>query len=288
MTKRPNLLVILGAALFVIGAAIVFLVLRSSDDGESAAGNDLVPVLVATNDLAIGESGDAILASGRVVVKQVPLSERGPDAITAAASLAGQTIGAPVPEGQQVPGGSLRAPNLRSTAIEIPKGKQAVAVTVSFTSGAAGYAAAGDRINVYSIVQPDAPNATPSTVPAVGAEAAAAPDGTAALPPTPFTKLLLSNVEVLDVSTELAPRVTAAAAGDESTATATGERLGSSTLTVLLALDAQQAEQVIFATSVNQLYFTVLPKGQGESTTEGVGYGRNYPLPATSDEADDQ
>jgi Flp pilus assembly protein CpaB len=264
VTKRPNLLVVLGLALFLVGGAIVFLVVRDDNSSNSgASAKDLVPVLVATNDLTPGQSGDAVVAAGQVVVRQVPPSQRSVDAVTSTGALSGQTIVDEVHQGAQVLTSSLRQPNLRSASITIPTGKQAVAVTVDFTAGGAGYAAAGDHVNVYTVVAPNAPN-VPTGDP----------------PTTPFTKLLLSNVQILDVSDEVAPRV-AAASDTASTTDVSGQaRATGTTLTLLLALNAQQAEQIIFATSVNQLYFTVLPKGQGASNTKGVGYGTNYPVPS--------
>jgi Flp pilus assembly protein CpaB len=63
------------------------------------------------------------------------------------------------------------------TSFTIPEGKQAVAVQVPFVAGLAGYAKAGDHVNVYGNVEKGATNPIP-----------------------PATKLILPDVQVLAVT----------------------------------------------------------------------------------------
>jgi len=77
-----------------------------------------------------------------------------------------------------------------------------------------------------------------------------AKDGAAA-----FTRLVLGNVQVLDVSTEVAPRVS----GNE-------ERATGDAVTYLLALDPNEAEQVIFLAANEQVWMALA--------------GPNSPVPA--------
>ena len=108
------------------------------------------------------------------------------------------------------------------TTFTIPEGKQAVAVQVPYVSGLAGYAKAGDIVNVYGNMDEK------------GAGATLAP---------PATKLILANVQVLAV-------------------TGPGPGADSGNATYLLALDADQAEQVIFFAKNQSLWLTLVPKGQ--------------------------
>ncbi|HYH50846.1 MAG TPA: RcpC/CpaB family pilus assembly protein [Acidimicrobiia bacterium] len=108
------------------------------------------------------------------------------------------------------------------TSFTIPEGKQAVAVQLPYISGLAGYAKAGDLVNVYGNLDEK---------------------GAAATPPGPATRLLLPNVEVLAV-------------------TGPGPGIETGNATYLLALDATQAEQVIFFAKFQSLWFTLVPKGQ--------------------------
>ena len=185
MQKRPNLLVLLGLAVFVLGTAMVLLVVR--DDG--------------------GDEAVAAPRTGRVT---------------------------PAAGGGEVPGGGSVAP--APEPIAIPDGKRGVAVRTGFVPGVAGYVAAGDHVDVYASMSKQSPARV---------------------------KLVLPDVEVLDVSIEVAPRRSSAE---------DGERPSGSEVTYLLALDPVQAERVIFLTSNESLYLTLVPKGAPPVATPGRTY----------------
>jgi hypothetical protein len=176
--RRSTQMLILGLAVFVIGAGVVLVSLTGSG-GKSS------PHAVATTSTTI--------QAGTVVVPAV--------APTAPASFT------------------------------IPEGKQAVAVQVPFVGGLAGYARAGDTVNVYGNVE----------------------KGTLGSIPSPATRLLLSGVQVLAV-----------------TGPAPGTEAGNTTY--LLALDAAQAEQVVFFARFESLWLTLAPKGQKPLQTSGRTY----------------
>lgn len=119
------------------------------------------------------------------------------------------------------------------TSFTIPAGKQAVAVQVPYVSGLAGYAKAGDVVNVYGNIDEKG----------VGVD-----------PTPPVTRLLLPGVDVLAV-----------------TGPAPGSDAGNATY--LLALDAAQAEQVIFFAKFQSLWLTLVPKGQAPPPKPA---GRSY------------
>jgi len=244
--KRSNLLVIVALAVFLLGGAVVMLVLRNSDsNGGSAAAAAGVSgdetIVVATKSIDPGTSGSDLVSSGAVRVKTVPPGGRAGDAIGSTGELVGKVVSVGVKSGDQLRVSMLRSETLRSQSIHIPDGKQAVAVQLDFVPGAAGYVGPGDQVNVYANVKGD----------------------------KPFTRLLLSNVDVLDVSTEIAPR----RAADEANAP---PRASTQAVTFLLALDANQAERVICATTNDQLYATLVPKGQGPAATGGHGDGNLF------------
>lgn len=251
--KRANVLLCTGGALLVVG----LLAAASIRSDDAADAEELTPVLVARADLSAGDEGDDLLGAGKVSVVQVPADDAPADALTDRSQIQGRELAQAVPSGATLTADAVAAPPLRSASMEIPEGTQAVAFTVDFTAGGAGYIGTGDRVNVYSIIAPDSPGA----------------------PSAPRTQLLLSDVEVLDVSNEVAPRRTAA--DPDATTTSVVSRATEGQLTLLLALDAADAERAIFADSINALWFSVLPEDQGPSTTPGVTYDDNY-LPAGS------
>ena len=231
MKKTSNVLVLIGMLAFVVGAGLVVGTLRGHDT-KSARG---VPstVLVAREAIPAGTSGEDIVARKLVVSRDVSAGLRAQDAMSSTAELSGRVLAMDVAPGEQLRTSQLHAPALRAATIKIPAGMQGVAVQIPFVNGGAGYVAAGDRVNVYG------------NLPATGTETSA------------VTKIVLANVQVLDVSTEVAPRVT----GNE-------DRPTGSTVTYLLALDANQAERVIYLASNAQLWLALAD-------------GKDAPMPAT-------
>jgi Flp pilus assembly protein CpaB len=251
-------LILVGIAVFVLGGALVFVALRNNDNGSSPkASATKVSVLVATQDLKPGALGDDVLTANGVTVQQVPVSDRKAGAVTSTAALSGQILTSAVHKGDQLTSANLRAQSARAQSITIPSGKQAVAVTLPFTPAAAAYAAPGDEVNVYAVVRPGDPGAPPNA---------------------PYTQLIVSNVSVLDVSQQVAPQASDVAAAADSTGTsAEKNRTGAGSLTYLLALTPSEASKVIFTSSMNELYFTVVRHGDPASTAGATNYGNVNP-----------
>lgn len=168
--------------------------------------------------------GLAIFAIGAGVVL-VSFKDSGGGSGDSAASATTTTIQA----GTVVVNAAPAAP----TSFTIPAGKQAVAVQIPYVSGLAGYAKAGDTVNVYGNIDEKG----------VGVD-----------PAPPVTRLILPGVEVLAV-----------------TGPAPGSDAGNATY--LLALDAAQAEQVIFFAKFQSMWLTLVPKGQAPSPKPA---GRSY------------
>lgn len=129
--------------------------------------------------------------------------------------------------------GYVAPPTATPTAgFTIPPGRQAIAVQVPFEKGIAGYAKAGDHVNVYGAFKNGPANATL---------------------PNPAAKLVLANVQVLAVD---------AAAPNGGAATGTNA-------TYLLAVDASQAEQLIYLQSFESTYLTLARDDQPVLNTSG-------------------
>ena len=224
MQKRSNLLLLVGVAAFVVGAALVVSILRNDDDGAGRAADG--KVLVAAAEIPAGTSGADAISKELVTLRTVRDDVRAADALTDPSQLSGRVLDVTVAAGEQLEASALRPVALRSGAITIPPGKQGVAIQLPFVAGGAGYVGPGDLVNVYGNV-------------AAGRDA------------TPVTKLVLGNVKVLDVSNEIAPRVQ------------TGEeRAAGTNVTYLLALDPHEAERVIYIAANAQLWLA-LANGDG-------------------------
>lgn len=225
MARRNNILILLGAACFVLGAAIVFLLVDDDGDGNGVAGRPgrgeaATQVLIARERIPAGTLGSDAVAEGLVTQREVEPGELAPGAIQSTATLGNQTFAVDVEKGRQLTTATLRPAQVRGQSIAIPEGKQAVAVQLDFVPGVAGYVGVGDRINIYGVIA----------------------EGRS-------TQLLMTGVEVLDVSVEVAPR---RAAQDQEQARTTGNAI-----TYLLALDEAQTQAVIANTSFERLYMAL-------------------------------
>ena len=258
--RRTNntLVFVIGVVTAVIGAALAGLWLLRDDGGETtaSAGGGSVPVLVSRRPIPKGASGSQL--ADAVEVRHVPAITRSSDALSSVEQLVERTALTDIDEGQQVRSAFLRSRTVRAGAIAIPAGKQAVAVTVDFTAAGAGYIGPGDKVNVYAlfdragdtVVVEGRTGAAPSNAPTVAAD-----------------RLVLPGVEVLDVSQEVAPSTQAPQ--PQATGGATARPAGAATITYLLAVDADQAERLIFFTSYTRLYLTLVPADQPPSATGG-------------------
>jgi len=177
--RRSSQMLILGLAIFVIGAGVVLVSFMGSGGGK---------------DKTAASTTTTTIQAGTVLVNTAPAAP---------------------------------------TSFTIPEGKQAVALQMPFVAGLAGYAKAGDTVNIYGIVDEK---------------------GIGVQPTPPVSKLLLPGVQVLAVS-----------------APAPGTEAGNATY--LLALDAAQAEQAIFFAKFQSMWLTLVPKGQPKApATPGRTY----------------
>ncbi len=241
MRRRSNLMVVLGVAFFVVGAAIVFLVAKDDDDGVggSAAANR-ASVLVAKEDLASGQEGDSLF--DKVELKEVRLVDRAADALTSPGQLSNHLLLRGFVKGEQIVQSGLRVQSLLAQTAPIPEGFEAVAITTDFTAGGAGYVAPGDLVNLFAVF--------PLTKPIEGS-----PDLAYT---TPRVEMMLTNVMVLDVQTEVAPYRSTATTGEQAAVGTSARPAASGSLTVLLAVKAVDAEKVIFAATQASTYLSLV------------------------------
>jgi Flp pilus assembly protein CpaB len=259
--RSNNLIIVLGLLTAVVGAGLVLLLVsRGGDSGTSSgdASGDTVPVLVAKKAIPVGAAGADIGDS--VEVKQVPSVTRSSDALVSLGELADRTTSIAIAPDQQLRSAFFRQRTVRGDAIKVPDGKQAIAMKIPFTNAGGGYVGPGDRINMYALIGKQNGN----VVPLCGDGLCPTADPRSA---QATSQLVLANVEVLDVSQEVAPRTVTSVAptpGQVARTTETGDGV-----TYLLALDASQAEKAIFFDRFGEMYLTLVPKGQPDATTGG-------------------
>jgi pilus assembly protein CpaB len=223
MGKRSNLIVTLGLAVFIVGAAATYLVVRNSDSGSAPAAGK-VSVLVADKPIPAGTTGASAVNGGLVKAKGINEAAKPANALTDVSQLAGKTVTLGVSEGEILTTDQFQSAQTRIGTLKIPDGKTALAVSMGNVPGVAGFAGAGDHVNIYGLVKPgDDPKF-----------------------PQGASHLILQNIEILNVN-----GTTLAAAQGQP---------GGSGLVYLLAVDANQAERLTYMTSFEQLYFSLVAK----------------------------
>jgi Flp pilus assembly protein CpaB len=223
MGKRSNLIVTLGLAVFIVGAAATYLVVRSSDDGATSSASK-VPVLVATKPIPAGTTGTAVVTGGMIKTKGVDVASKPSTAITDASQLAGKTVTLGVAEGEVLTLDQFQAAQTRIGTLKIPDGKTALALSLNNVPGVAGFAGAGDHVNIYGVIKPDSDPKNPE-----GA-----------------VHLIMQNTEILNVN-------------GANLVAAQGQP-GGVGLVYLLAVSPIEAERLIFLSSFQQLYFSLVSK----------------------------
>lgn len=155
------------------------------------------------------------------------------DEAAAATDADGATVGELAEDAQRLP-----AP------LEVPDGHEAVAISSTYDAAVAALPAPGDRVNVYGVFQ----QGLPDELGGAGGEQADADTGV-----SKGVVRTLSGVEVLGVSG------------------ATAET-GGGTVTLVLALQPDDAERAIYLAGTEQVWFTLV--GADHEAVEGRGVTR--------------
>lgn len=223
MARRSNVIVILGLAVFIVGAAATYFLVRDPGGGSSTssvAGG--VPVLYAAENIPAGTSGSAALDAGLVKTKNVAPTAKPASALTDSTQLAGRTTTVGVAQGSVLTDDVYPLTQTRVGTVKIPDGMNAFAVNMTNVPGVAGYVGAGDHINIFGLEKPD--NGGKSS-------------------------LVLQGVEVLSVN--------------GANITPSPGQPGAPDRVFLLAVSPQQAQQLAYLTTYGTLYFSLVPKDQG-------------------------
>jgi Flp pilus assembly protein CpaB len=223
MGKRSNLIVTLGLAVFIVGAAATYLVVRNTDDGV-VAGAGKATVLVADKPIPAGTTGASAVNGGLVKNKAIDIAAKPATALTDVSQLAGKTVTLGVSEGAILTAEQFQTAQTRIGTLKIPDGKTAIAVELSNVPGVAGFAGAGDRINIYGVVKA----------------------GSDPKLPAGMAHLIMQNTEVLNVN--------------GTTLAATQGQPGGTGLLYLLAVSPAEAERLIYLSTFESLYFSLVAK----------------------------
>ena len=231
MNKKTKATMAAGFVALLVGSVGAAYLGSRQGDGQGSGGAT-VQVYAAAGPVAAGTTGSAALSDGRLVTKAVRPIERPANAVSLASEISTQVATAAIPAGTLLTTNMFAAPQTRIGTVVIPPGKRALALELEPVAGIAGFAGAGDHIDVYGVSKGEGP--TPQGV-----------------------RLVLQSVEVLNVNGTGLP-------------TAQGQP-GSPNLIYLLAVTPVDAERLIYLKEFEKLYMDLVPQGEGPVKTPGTG-----------------
>ena len=235
---RRRLLVLGAAVVAVLGVVLVLAYARGAD-ARAANRFKRVDVLVATGQIAPGESIDAARAAGKVGTAKVAREDLLDGAGADADALKGEVALVPIYPGEQLIAAKFGSSAEAAATLPIPPGKMAVSVNLTDAARVSGFLEPGSEVSVFL-------------------------NGTNPQTGQTFTRLLLPRVTVLGVgSTAPVTTTTTDEQGDPTT-----EELPRTLLTV--AVDQKEAQKVLYASSNGELAFALL-NGQSKVKSGGAG-----------------
>ena len=184
MKRQTLILVVIGVVLFVAGGAIAFVsVVNTNKNNKTPTTVSSVdtPVLVATATIQAGTTGAQMQSQGLVVLKSIPVKNYVATDLNSTASLNDVALTTSVAQGQAI---ALTNLTPSTSAFTLQPGYQGATITVPGVNGLAGYLQPGSRVDVYANVT----------------KLSSVPASQATTIPVPCTELIMTNIEVLDVS----------------------------------------------------------------------------------------
>jgi Flp pilus assembly protein CpaB len=180
---------------------------------------------VADKPIPAGTTGASAVNGGLVKNKAIDIAAKPATALTDVSQLAGKTVTLGVSEGAILTAEQFQTAQTRIGTLKIPDGKTAIAVELSNVPGVAGFAGAGDRINIYGVVKA----------------------GSDPKNPAGMAHLIMQNTEVLNVN-------------GTTLAATQGQPGNTAGLLYLLAVSPAEAERLIYLSTFESLYFSLVSK----------------------------
>jgi pilus assembly protein CpaB len=243
-----RLLAALAALLLLVVGTVVLLAYVHGADARALAGIRTVDVLVADQLIPEGTSGDEL--DGLVRTETVPAKTALDGRVTDLAALTGRVATVDLLPGEQLLAGRFARPgDLRDPGtVDVPAGLQEVSVLLEPQRAVGGRLAAGDSVGVVVSLT--------------------MADGTSA------THAVLHRVLVTQVQGAPTP-VDPAAQQDPETASS-GTPAPSASLMITLAVNAAQAEAVVFGIEHGTLWLSLEPDGADTGGTDVITPGNIY------------
>jgi len=247
-----NWRVLVAVAAVVLAGAAAYLSYEYAHKADSRAEKNVqtVNVLVAKSDISKGTTAAQALDSGLISTKAVARGVLPPTVVQNATDLTNKIAVSSIAKGQFIVGSSFVEPAQVDTfAATVPKGKQAISITVDASHGVAGFVQPGDMVNVLW---------TGPVSDQQGSPHAASPAG--------VTAFLIPSVKVMAVgettansapasNTSVGLTTSGQAAGASNNASSSSS--GGNSGLITLEVTPRQAEQIAQGLSLGSFYLTL-------------------------------
>jgi pilus assembly protein CpaB len=242
---RRTILLCVAVVVAALGTAMIVLYVQGID-ARAAEGQTRVSVLTATAKIKPGETVADAQAAGKLAKTEVVRDDMMEGALSSTASIEDQVSLGTVFPGQQIISQQFGAAGSQET-LTIPDDKLAISVELTDPARVAGFVNPGSEVAIFASGDPEMYKPDGSTVKL-----------------SPYTRLLLPNVEVIGVGdTSMASRTTTSGDGKQTT-----EEIPRTILTV--AVDQEQAERLIYAARNGDLAFALRTDKSAVASNPGV------------------
>lgn len=211
---------------------------RSTIEAES----EPIEVLIASEDIPRGLSAEELLAEDLITLQEVPRRFVAAGAISSEKALEGRVLADPLSAGEQVTEGRFELPSTAGLAYSIPGEFVGLSIPVDEVQGVSGLVKPGDHVTLYVTFDENQNDGTPA-----------------------ITRMLVADTKVLAVGAAL--RAEPASTNDEGSSDGgalatsrdenTEEDLNARTMT--LAVNAADAERIVFAEEQGNVWCALLP-----------------------------
>lgn len=250
---RSRILVLVAAVALGVLAAVGAGRYLAAERARLVADNELVTVLVASQDLPSGMSADEVVDKRYLESREIPRQFVAAGAISSASALDGKVVASSVSKDEQITQARFKYPADVGLASSTPNGYLAISIPYEAARGVSGLIRPGDHVAVLG---------------SFTGEGASDSDA--------LTRIVIPKAKVLAVGKALQadqiqdPATTQASSGSLSGAGAAAQD-GPATIT--LALPPDEAEKLVFAQEQGKVWLALYsPTDTATAKTAGVRY----------------
>lgn len=244
--KGRGLVVFLALILATLATAGVFMYSRGVQE-EAKTGGTMVQVVVSKVDVPARTNLDQLIKDDQFRIIQVPESVVVDGAVTSLDQLAGKSNGVAILAGEQIPVARISG-NVPGGALAIPKGMEAITVSLDASRGVAGAINSGDQVTIYGTFTDFTDIDTGEKIPTT-------------------TTVLVPTAELLAV---FRPLASTPFGSDDATAT---EQLPNS-LAVTIALSPEDTQKFVFTMETGRVWFGLLPPDENGQPLQPISFAQ--------------